>query len=87
MEETKNELALEALEKINGILDGIRGNFPLSPQAEERATKAKGAAGRKPLDPMRVLKRVNGIIKNYHEGNAERKVKSLVEFLSGLPRG
>ena len=70
-----NEKAIEALKKIEEIINGVSDMFPniKSKQAEFPAKKYN--------DPVKVLKRIDGIIKYYDENNAERKLESLLKFL------
>jgi len=78
MNEEQNKRALDALRKIEVTLEEIKDLFPLIPAGQ---VKIK-VANPKYTEPLKILKRVNnGIIKNFDESNAERKLKSLLEFL------
>lgn len=80
MSEENNKKGLEALEKIQEILDGVRHLFP-----ETAKSVNFGNSKRKPpVNPLKVLKRVQGIITNYNEDNAESKLKSLFAFLKAI---
>lgn len=86
MSDQKNQIALEALNKIIGVVNSVREVFPISPEVEGKAEKARNKKAGKPINPFKILKRVDGIIRNYHEGNAERKLRSLMDFLSVFPK-
>ncbi len=77
MNEAQNKRVLDALRKIEIALEEIKDLFPLIPAGQ---IKIK-VANPKYTEPLKILKRVNGIIKNLDESNAERKLKSLLEFL------
>lgn len=68
--------AVAALKKIEEAINEIRDIFP-----EVKKEKVKILPTKKYSDPIRILKTINGIIKNYTEENAERKLKSLLGFL------
>jgi hypothetical protein len=72
-----NKKALEALEKINKILDEVKYLFPMIPKSE---VKVK-VVNKKYADPLKILKRINGIIVNFNKDNAEIKLKNLLRFL------
>ena len=69
-----DEKAFEALKKIEKVIDEVRDLFPTIKKEIKISTK-------KFNDPLQVLKRVNGIIINYDESNAQRKLESLLKFL------
>ena len=69
-----NEKAIEALKKIEKVIDEVRDLFPtLKKEVKISVNKFN--------NPLQVLKRVNGIIINYDEDNAQRKLESLLKFL------
>ncbi|MEK7597284.1 MAG: hypothetical protein AAB441_01410 [Patescibacteria group bacterium] len=69
------EKAIEALRKIEKVIDDVRDIFP-SIKKEQIKISVK-----KHYDPVQILKRVNGIIVNYDESNAEKKLENLLKFL------
>lgn len=69
-----NEKAIEALKKIEKIIDEVRDLFPTTKKEVKISVK-------KDNNPLQILKRVNGIIVNYDESNAQRKLESLLKFL------
>ncbi|PIT94311.1 hypothetical protein COT98_04340 [Candidatus Falkowbacteria bacterium CG10_big_fil_rev_8_21_14_0_10_39_9] len=69
-----NEKAIEALKKIEKIIDEVRDLFPTIKKEVKISVK-------KYDNPLQILKRVNGIIVNYDESNAQRKLESLLKFL------
>lgn len=73
------EKAIEALKKIEKALDEVRDIFPTIKKGQIKISVKKYD------DPMTILKRVNGIIVNYDESNAERKLDSLLKFLGIIP--
>lgn len=77
---TNNEKqkALEALKEIGQTLEGIKDLFPKIP----KSTRLKFLDRLHPDNPVETLKRINGIIKNYNEDNAEMKLENLLKFLS-----
>ena len=68
------EKALEALKKIEKVIDEVRDLFPT-------IKKEVKISVNKFNNPLQILKRVNGIIINYDESNAQRKLESLLKFL------
>lgn len=70
---TNQQRAIDALKKIEDILNDVRDLYPEVKKVKVSETKF--------LNAFAVLKRVNGIIVNYNEENAERKLKSLMAFL------
>jgi len=73
------EKAVEALKKIEKAIDEVRDLFPTHKKGQIKISVKKYD------DPMIILKRVNGIIVNYDESNAERKLDSLLKFLGVIP--
>ncbi|MCK5475401.1 MAG: hypothetical protein KAI71_02365 [Candidatus Pacebacteria bacterium] len=71
------ERAVEALEKIEKVIDEIRDMFP-DIKKEQIKIFVKN---KKYNDPVKILKKVDRIIINYNESNAERKLESLLGFL------
>ncbi len=69
-----NEKAFEALKKIEKVIDEVRDLFPTIKKEQKISVK-------KYDNPLQILKRVNGIIINYDESNAQRKLESLLKFL------
>jgi len=69
-----NEKAIEALKKIEKVIDEVRDLFPT-------IKKEVKISVNKFSNPLQVLKRVNGIIINFDEDNAQRKLESLLKFL------
>ena len=69
-----NEKAIEALKKIEKVIDEVRDLFPTIKKEVKMCVN-------KFNNPLQVLKRVNGIIINYDEDNAQRKLESLLKFL------
>jgi hypothetical protein len=69
-----NEKASEALKKIEKVIDEVRDLFPAIKKEQKISIK-------KYNNPLQILKRVNGIIINYDESNAQRKLESLLKFL------
>lgn len=72
-----NKRAFDALKRINKILDEVRDLFPTIPKSE---VKDK-VVNKKYSDPLKILKRINGILGNFNEDNAEIKLKNLLRFL------
>ena len=72
-EEQKNKKIQEALGKISTILEGVRELYP-------DAVKTSPIKITTP-NSLRTLKRIDGIIKGFNEGNAERKLNSVMAFL------
>lgn len=72
-----NKRAFDALKRINKILDEVRDLFPTIPKSE---VKDK-IVNKKYSDPLKILKRINGILGNFNEDNAEIKLKNLLRFL------
>jgi len=70
-----NEKALEALKKIEKVIDEVRDLFPTIKKDKVKISIKKHD------NPLQILKRVNGIIINYDESNAQRKLESLLKFL------
>jgi hypothetical protein len=69
---------LDALQKIDKILSELRGFFP------EPINKLPKNKNGEESNPIRLLKRVNGIITGFNEENAERKVNNLLKFFDGI---
>ncbi|MEK7665217.1 MAG: hypothetical protein AAB361_03755 [Patescibacteria group bacterium] len=69
-----NEKTLEALKKIEKAIDEVRDLFPMIKKEVKISVKKQD-------NPLQILKRVNGIIINYDESNARRKLESLLKFL------
>ena len=75
-----NKRVLEALEKIDKIIDEIRDLFPTIKNTKiTMAVKKYG-------DPLQTLEKISGIIVNYDESNTERKLESLLRFLGIIKR-
>jgi phage-related protein len=74
-----NEKALDALRKIENVIDEVKDMFPSIEKGQVKI------ATKKYSDPLRTLKKVSGIIVNYDESNAERKLDSLLKFLGIIP--
>lgn len=72
------EKELKAIQKIDEILMDFRESF-ISPII--KLPKKKNG---EEVDPVKLLKRVNGIIKGFTEENAKRKVDSLIKFFEGI---
>lgn len=70
-----NNRAFEALRKIEKVIEEIKDLF-----SNPKKLGIKNIS-KKYDDPLKMLKRINGIITNYDETNAERKLKSLFQFL------
>lgn len=77
MKETR---ALEALNKIEKIVKEVQDLFPNINKNKNQIPTTKDS------DVVKILKRVNGIIANHNENNAERKLESLINFLSGVTK-
>jgi len=75
-----NEKALDALKKIEKIIDDVRDLFPTVKKDQVKITVKKYD------NPLQILKRINGIIINYDESNAQRKLENLLKFLGIIPR-
>ena len=74
-----NEKAIEALKKIEKVIDEVRDLFPTIKKEQIKI------AVKNHDNPLQILKRINGIIVNYDESNAERKLESLLKFLGIIP--
>lgn len=72
-----NKKELNALQKIDKILSEFREFFPAPIQLPKKKSGEDS-------DPMRLLKRVNGIIKGFNEENSKRKVDNLLKFFDGI---
>ncbi|PIV53099.1 MAG: hypothetical protein COY53_06060 [Elusimicrobia bacterium CG_4_10_14_0_8_um_filter_37_32] len=75
------ERAIEALRKIETVINEVRDIFPNIIKKEQIKIVPKDDN-----DPIRILKRVSGIIVNYNESNAERKLESLLKYLGSISR-
>ena len=75
------ERAIEALRKIETVINEVRDIFPNIIKKEQIKIVPKDDN-----DPIRILKRVSGIIVNYNESNAERKLESLLKYLVSISR-
>ena len=75
------ERAIEALRKIETVINEVRDIFPNIIKKEQIKIVPKDDN-----DPIRILKRVSGIIVNYNESNAERKLESLLKYLGSNSR-
>lgn len=71
-----NEKALEALRKIENVINEVRDLFPTIKKKQVKITVIK-----RYNDPLEILKRINGIIMNYNESNAQGKLENLLKFL------
>lgn len=69
------ERVTEALRKIEMVINEVRDLFP-SIKKEQIQISTK-----KYDDPIKVLKKIDGIIRHYDESNAERKLENLLNFL------
>lgn len=79
------EIAFEALSAINNVLEKYKNKYPEMFLKNENAKK--GIVNKKvktEIDPLKILKRVDGIIKNYNEQNATRKLENLINLISQL---
>jgi hypothetical protein len=76
----ENSKAFKALEKIEVIINEVRDTFP-----SVKKDRAKISL-KEVNDPVKILKRVGGIITNYTEQNATRKLSSLLEYLGGISK-
>ncbi|MGC9602211.1 MAG: hypothetical protein ABSE76_00490 [Minisyncoccia bacterium] len=76
------EKALETLKKVQALLTEA-GMVAAPPRAaKEKSTKPKKEP--RPADPVALLTRVQGIIKNFNEDNAEGKLQNLIALVSAL---
>ena len=73
MSENENKRITDAFAKIELAINEINDLFPSIPKTQIKI--------RTTTDPLKILKRMHGIIKNYNEENAERKLKNLVALL------
>lgn len=73
------ERAFEALKKIEKVINEVKDLFPNIKKGQIIASVKKYN------DPLKILKRVHGIIINYDESNAERKLESLLKFFGIIP--
>lgn len=73
-----NQKALEAIKKIEKVINEVRDLFPT---IEMKQIKIKV---KKDSNALRILKRVDGIIKNYDKANAKRKFETLLKFLESV---
>lgn len=73
------ERAVEALKKIEKAIGEVKDLFPPLKKGQIKISVKKYD------DPIRILKRVHGIIINYDKSNAERKLDSLLKFLGIIP--
>lgn len=71
------ERAVEALGKVEKVINEIRDMFP-DIKKEQIKISVKN---NKYNDPVKILRKVDRIIVNYNESNAERKLESLLGFL------
>lgn len=76
--ENNKQKALTAIQKIDELVSQFKDIFP-SPIA-----KLPNKKNGEQIDPIRTLKRVNGIIKGFNEENATRKLDSLAKFFDAL---
>ena len=75
---TNTDKALNSLKNIAQALEEVKDLFPEIPKKiSVDITKYK--------DPLRTLKKINGIIKNYSETNAELKLRNVLRLLGILP--
>ena len=77
---TNEQRALDALNKIETVLDTVKDLFP---EAKGGAVKISDTAR---SNAFVVLKRVMGIISNYNEENAEKKLKNVMKFLGAISK-
>ena len=77
---TNEQRAVDALEKIEKVLDGVKDLFPL---AKMKGIKISESARSKAFV---MLKRISAIIVNYNESNAELKLKNVMGLLGALPK-
>ncbi|MDP3875162.1 MAG: hypothetical protein Q8Q22_01415 [bacterium] len=68
---------LNALQRIDDILSEFKEFFPAPIQLPRKKSGEE-------FDPMRLLKRVNGIIIGFNDDNAKRKVDNLLKFFDGI---
>ncbi len=74
--------AFKAIDEINSILITVLDIIPVG-NANTLIDQQKTKSEKFLKDPVKKLKRVSGIIKNYNENNAELKLKGLLNFLLG----
>lgn len=79
MNENNKKEAIKILKDVEEVLSGAKKLFPriFESKAKRKAVIAKDSYA----DPLKTLKRVNGIISNFNENNAEEKLKNLLAFL------
>ena len=70
--------ALKALEEINKIVSQFQDSFPVPFKLPIKKKTNE------PANPMKILKQVNGIIKNFNETNSTRKLSSLIRFFDSI---
>jgi len=74
--EQKNKRIQDALSNITKVLETMRDLYPDIPKGQIEIKNTKYAK-----DPLKILKRIDGIIKGFNEENAERKFNSVMAFL------
>lgn len=77
MSEDNKTKALDALEKILNIINGVKDILPQPPK-EKMSVNLDNP---KYADPLKILKRVMGIVGKPTEEDAERRLKDLMGFL------
>jgi len=80
MPEEINQKALEALNKIESALNEVRDFFP---DMIKEPIKISNVKNDKYKDTLKILKKIDRIIVNYNQDNAERKLTNLIGFLKG----
>lgn len=79
---TDDKKAIKALKEIQKTIDHVKDIFDKEEVSLDKDKKESN--NKKQIKPKKTLKRVQGIIKNFNEDNAYRKLKHLVRFLDSI---
>ncbi len=74
-----NNEALECINEITSIITKYNFVFP-EPLAKKEARKFVDEENN--TDYLKIIKRVQGILNNHKEDNAQMKIKNVIKFLS-----
>ena len=77
---TNEQRAVDALEKIEKVLNGVKDLFPLAKTKDVKISENVRSKA------FIMLKRISGIIANYNENNAELKLNNVMGLLGALPK-
>ena len=73
----ETDKTIKCIKEIENLITQYNFEFP---------EKIKTGKIKKEIDPLKIIKRISGIITNANETNAEMKLKSLIKFLSAIKK-